>query len=239
MKQYQSLGAGPLFERPTRFLLCSDQAAASAVPFTDPNVRWSGCTGAAACLSAIEGRQADAVVIAVEGEQAWAVQLLTAAQSLARHGRVRLFAWAPAGATEPKALYQAGAAELLEGAPVPADQVLRVWARLEPHRRATVASAHLLRHGDLTLDPERFRATRGNRSIRLSTFQVELLAALMHRPHHVFSRDELAESIWAGRALNMANMRTCFRRLRHALNGPGERELIRNIRDRGYVLDPG
>lgn len=231
------MAAAALFDRPTRFLLCSDDPAATGLPFTDANVRWDRCTGAAACLSAIECRQVDAVVIAAHGDHAWTIQLLTAAHSLARDGRVRLFAWAPAGVWEHKAMYQAGAAELLEGDPVPADQVLRVWARLKRNRPATAASPHLLCHGDLTLDPERFRAARNGRTIRLSTFQVELLAALIRRPHDVFTREELAATIWAGRPLNMANVRTCFRRLRHALNGPGERELIRNVRDRGYVLD--
>jgi two-component system response regulator MprA len=94
----------------------------------------------------------------------------------------------------------------------------------------------LLRFGDLTLDPSRFKAWRGGRTILLSALQVQLLSLMMARPSHVFSREELEQTLWHGRTLEMANLRTCFRRLRHLLNGPGEVELICNVRQQGYAL---
>lgn len=93
-----------------------------------------------------------------------------------------------------------------------------------------------LQFGDLALDPSRFKAWRNGRTILLSALQVQLLALMMEQPAHVFSREELEQRLWHGRTLEMANLRTCFRRLRHALNGPGERELICNVRQQGYVL---
>lgn len=99
----------------------------------------------------------------------------------------------------------------------------------------------VLRFADLSMDPTRFKAWRNGRTILLSALQVQLLTLMMARPTHVFSRDELERSLWVGRTLEMANLRTCFRRLRHALNAPGERELICNVRQQGYVLsaEPG
>jgi two-component system response regulator MprA len=94
----------------------------------------------------------------------------------------------------------------------------------------------LLRQDDLTLDPARFMAWRNGRAILLTAFQVQLLELLMRQPDHVFSRDELQSTLWQGRKLDMANLRTCIRRLRGVLNGPGERELVRNVRQHGYVL---
>ncbi|WP_162789181.1 MULTISPECIES: winged helix-turn-helix domain-containing protein [Sphingomonas] len=94
----------------------------------------------------------------------------------------------------------------------------------------------LLRFADLSLDPTRFKAWRNGRTILLSALQVQLLSLMMARPTHVFSRDELEQLLWQGRTLEMANLRTCFRRLRQALNAPGERELIGNVRQQGYVL---
>lgn len=94
----------------------------------------------------------------------------------------------------------------------------------------------MLRFADLLLDPSRFKAWRGGRTILLSALQVQLLQLMMAQPHHVFSREELEQALWQGRTLEMANLRTCFRRLRHALNGPGERELIFNVRHQGYAL---
>jgi DNA-binding response OmpR family regulator len=93
-----------------------------------------------------------------------------------------------------------------------------------------------LRFGDLSLDPGRFKAWRNGRTILLSALQVQLLSLMMAQPAHVFSREELEQALWQGRTLEMANLRTCFRRLRQALNAPGERELICNIRQQGYVL---
>jgi two-component system response regulator MprA len=98
-------------------------------------------------------------------------------------------------------------------------------------------SEHLLRQGELTLDPARFMAWRNERAILLTAFQVQLLELLMRRPDHVFTRDELQAALWQDRRLDMANLRTCVRRLRGALNRPGERELVRNVRQHGYVLD--
>ena len=95
----------------------------------------------------------------------------------------------------------------------------------------------VLLHADLKLDPGRYRAWRGDRPVRLSSFQVELLQLLMQRPGHLFTREELARTIWSGRHLEMANVRTCFRRLRQALNASGERELVHNVPGRGYALD--
>jgi two-component system response regulator MprA len=94
----------------------------------------------------------------------------------------------------------------------------------------------LLRFRDLTLDPSRFKAWRNGRTILLSALQVQLLSLMMARPGHVFSREELEQALWHGRTLEMANLRTCFRRLRHLLNAPGERELICNVRQQGYAL---
>jgi len=98
------------------------------------------------------------------------------------------------------------------------------------------ADPALLRFGDLTLDPTRFKAWRNGRTILLSALQVQLLTLMMARPDHVFTRDELERALWTGRTLEMANLRTCFRRLRHSLNAPGERELICNVRQQGYAL---
>lgn len=94
----------------------------------------------------------------------------------------------------------------------------------------------LLRFADLTLDPTRFKAWRNGRTILLSALQVQLLTLMMARPDHVFTRDELERALWTGRTLEMANLRTCFRRLRATLNAPGERELICNVRHQGYAL---
>lgn len=98
------------------------------------------------------------------------------------------------------------------------------------------ASPAMLRYGDLLMDPTRFKAWRNGRTILLSALQVQLLTLMMARPTHVFSREELEQTLWQGRTLEMANLRTCFRRLRHALNAPGESELICNVRQQGYAL---
>lgn len=91
---------------------------------------------------------------------------------------------------------------------------------------------------ELVLEPDGFRARRGGRVIRLSALQMRLLTILAERPTHVFTAGELEQLLWNGRRVSPAALRATMKRLRSVLNGPGEAELIGNVRGAGYVLIP-
>jgi two-component system phosphate regulon response regulator PhoB len=60
----------------------------------------------------------------------------------------------------------------------------------------------------------------------------------MERPGRVFSREQLLDGVW-GRDIYV-ELRTVdvhIRRLRKAINGEGERDVIRTVRAAGYALD--
>jgi len=91
---------------------------------------------------------------------------------------------------------------------------------------------------DLSLDQDAHRVTRGGRAVHLGPTEYRLLEHFMLNPRRVFSREQLLDAVW-GRDIHV-ELRTVdvhIRRLRKAINGPGEPDLIRTVRSAGYALD--
>ncbi len=106
-------------------------------------------------------------------------------------------------------------------------------------RRAAPApeAGRLAFHG-IVLDQAAHRVSRGGRAVHLGPTEYRLLEYLMTHPGRVFSREALLDQVW-GRDIHV-EARTVdvhVRRLRLALNGPGEPDLIRTVRAAGYSLD--
>jgi len=94
------------------------------------------------------------------------------------------------------------------------------------------------RFQDITMDLASHRVRRNDRTIHLGPTEYRLLEYLMRHPRRVFSREELLDAVW-GRDIHV-ELRTVdvhIRRLRRALNGPGEVDLVRTVRAAGYALD--
>jgi two-component system, OmpR family, phosphate regulon response regulator PhoB len=67
-----------------------------------------------------------------------------------------------------------------------------------------------------------------------------LLQVLLEAKGRVLSRDALLEQAWPHTSIHGLDTRTVdvhIRRLRKALNGEGEQDLIRTVRSAGYSLD--
>jgi two-component system phosphate regulon response regulator PhoB len=82
------------------------------------------------------------------------------------------------------------------------------------------------------------RVIRGDRPIHLGPTEFRLLRFLIEHPKRVFGRDQIIDAVW-GRDVYVDD-RTVdvhIRRLRKALNGPGEPDPIRTVRAAGYALD--
>lgn len=106
-------------------------------------------------------------------------------------------------------------------------------------RRARPAAAkERLEFHDIVLDLASHRVQRNGRSRRLGPTEFRLLALLMQHPNRVFTREELLNAVW-GRDIHV-EQRTVdvhIRRLRKAINGKGELDVVRTVRSAGYALD--
>ncbi len=118
----------------------------------------------------------------------------------------------------------------------PSELIARVRAVL---RRAKPSSAQdLLTFGGLVMDLSAHRVLRDGRSIHLGPAEFRLLRFLLERPGRVYSREQLLDAVW-GRDIYVEprTVDVHIRRLRKAINAPGEIDLIRTVRSAGYALD--
>ncbi len=90
--------------------------------------------------------------------------------------------------------------------------------------------------GELELDPHKGVATRRGRTIPLKRTEFRILYALMRCRGAVLSRSQLLAMVWTRPSVEMRTIDVHIRRLRQAMNGPGEPDLIRTVRGLGYCL---
>lgn len=118
----------------------------------------------------------------------------------------------------------------------PRELVVRANALLRRTRPAS--SGKRIRFADLELDPVEHRVRRNGRPLHMGPKEFRLLTHLMERPRRVHSREQLLDAVW-GVSSNVCTrcVDVQIRRLRKAINMPGERDLIRTIRGTGYAMD--
>lgn len=93
-------------------------------------------------------------------------------------------------------------------------------------------------HGDITLNVEQHKVTRGGEAVHLGPTEYRLLSVLMEKPGRVYSRERLLDLVW-GRDIYV-EVRTVdvhVGRLRKALKLDGLVDPIRTVRGAGYSLD--
>lgn len=117
--------------------------------------------------------------------------------------------------------------------------IVELMARLKAHlRRVRPASTGIaLEWGDIRLDPETHRVTRGPSMLKLGPTEFRLLATFLEKPGRVFSRDQLLDRVW-GRDIYV-DTRTVdvhIGRLRKALMAQGGDDPLRTVRGAGYAL---
>jgi two-component system phosphate regulon response regulator PhoB len=118
----------------------------------------------------------------------------------------------------------------------PSELIARVRAVLRRAKPST--SGELLTYAGVVMDLSSHRVLRDGRPIHLGPTEFRLLRFLMERPGRVYSREQLLDAVW-GRDIYV-EVRTVdvhIRRLRKALNGPDDTDLIRTVRSAGYALD--
>jgi DNA-binding response OmpR family regulator len=94
----------------------------------------------------------------------------------------------------------------------------------------------VLQVGDLAFNPNPLRVMRGKRQIELPPIPLRLLEALMRSSPRVVRREELEREIWGESAPDSDALRAHLHLLRHAVEAPGEKPLIRTHRGIGYQI---
>ncbi len=117
------------------------------------------------------------------------------------------------------------------------DALLARMRALLRRANAVPAKARLAFH-DLAMDLAVHRVQRNGRTIHLGPTEFRLLEFFMQHPRRVFSREELLDAVW-GRDIHVEprTVDVHIRRLRKAINGEGELDVVRTVRAAGYALD--
>jgi two-component system phosphate regulon response regulator PhoB len=106
-------------------------------------------------------------------------------------------------------------------------------------RRASPESiAAVLAIGDVELDREKKRVTRGGQPVDLGPTEYRLLEFLMQRPGRVFSRQQLLDGVWGNEIyIDERTVDVHVGRLRKAINRGKQADPIRTVRSAGYAFD--
>ncbi|GIF17479.1 two-component system response regulator MprA [Actinoplanes tereljensis] len=106
-------------------------------------------------------------------------------------------------------------------------------------RRRTPADgeSQILSFADVRLDPDRFEAWRGGRSLHLTRTEFSLLQVLLRNATRVLTRDALFEAIWGfDMSATANNLQVYVSYLRRKMEAEGEPRLIYTLRGLGYTL---
>lgn len=118
----------------------------------------------------------------------------------------------------------------------PRELMARVEALLRRSRPAlTGASLHFC---DIELDPASHRVRRRGEALHLGPTEFKLLRYFMERPGRVVSRQQILDGVWGMDSdIDERTVDVHIRRLRMALNRPGDSDPIRTVRAAGYAMD--
>lgn len=112
--------------------------------------------------------------------------------------------------------------------------VSRVNAQL---RRNSVDQPVQLTIADLTLDPVKRIARRGERALELTAREFSLLEYLMRKKGHALSRSQIMDHVWSGEFEGTSNIVDVYiKYLRGKVDLPGSTKLIHTVWGVGYRL---
>ncbi|MEA2574064.1 MAG: hypothetical protein QOH93_1362 [Chloroflexia bacterium] len=105
-------------------------------------------------------------------------------------------------------------------------------------RRKGVNLQQALRAGDLVLDRQTRRVTRGGKPVELTPREFDMLELFLTHPRQVFSREVILNRVWGYDYFGDTNVIDVhIRHLREKLEDES-RDLIRSVRGVGYSLEP-
>ena len=118
----------------------------------------------------------------------------------------------------------------------PSELIARLRAVMRRARPA--ATEEVLRFADVAMDLAAYRVSRSGRPIHLGPTEFRLLRHLLQNPGRVFTREQLLDAVWGHDVyVEARTVDVHIRRLRKALNGDGDADIVRTVRAAGYALD--
>lgn len=118
----------------------------------------------------------------------------------------------------------------------PRELMARIEALLRRSRPSLAGD--VLVFGDLELDFASHRVRRGGDALHLGPTEFKLLRYFMERPNRVLSRQQILDGVWGMDSdIDERTVDVHIRRLRKAINRPGEDDPIRTVRAAGYAMD--
>jgi len=132
-----------------------------------------------------------------------------------------------------------GADDYIVKSATPAEVVARVKAVLRRARpNGTAAAPAALRFGELTIDLAAHEVALGDRRVRLTAREFELLRVFTEHPRQVLGRDQLFELLW-GSWGDRSAVSVYVRKLREKLEAdPASPRLLVTVWGVGYRFDP-
>jgi two-component system, OmpR family, response regulator len=118
----------------------------------------------------------------------------------------------------------------------PRELVARVRAILK--RSNPAALSQTLRHGILTLDPDRHTCTVGATAATLTAAEMALLARLMQHPDMVMTRARLIEQVWGDAEIADRTLDSHLRNLRRKLAEAGCPDAVQTLHGIGIRMGP-
>lgn len=107
-------------------------------------------------------------------------------------------------------------------------------------RRSAEALPTRLRADTLVLDPATRRATRGVRTIELTTKEFVVLEYLLRNVGRVLTREQISEHAWDANHDPLSNIVDVYMsRIRRKVDQAGDRPLVSTVRGAGYRLEEG
>jgi two-component system phosphate regulon response regulator PhoB len=120
----------------------------------------------------------------------------------------------------------------------PRELLARVEALLRRSRPSL--AGNVLQWGDIELDATSHRVRRGGEPLHLGPTEFRLLRYFMERPNRVVSRQQILDGVWGMDSdIDERTVDVHIRRLRKAINRPGDTDPIRTVRAAGYSMDGG
>jgi len=113
------------------------------------------------------------------------------------------------------------------------ERIQALLRRSKPGRYTSTLSI-----GNIQLDRDKMRVSRGGRDIALGPTEFRLLEFFLENPGRVYSREQLLTNVWGQNTdIDERTIDVHVGRLRKALNRRHEADPIRTIRGSGYALD--
>jgi len=111
-------------------------------------------------------------------------------------------------------------------------------ARIRANLRKQGKGLSELSYGEIVMDTETHRVTRGGENVHLGPTEYRLLKIFLERPRKVFSRSQILDRVWGEDIyVDERTVDVHMGRLRKALNSNKNHDMIRTIRGTGYALD--